>query len=117
MKLKELEKYFLDKKKINAIGHAYLFSNVDYNSIEETIKNICDKCFFLKNKLEFDFNPDIYIIEPEKDIIKKEKILELENCLSKTSQISENKLYIIKECDKLNAAAANCLLKTLEDAK
>ena len=117
MKAIELKKYFTEKKKNNTIGHAYLFSNVKYEDIEEIIKNICEYCFFSNSKLEFDFNPDIYLIEPEKDIIKKEKILELESNLSKTSQISDSKLYIIKECEKLNGAAANCLLKTLEEPR
>lgn len=117
MKISELKKYFLDKNKSNAIGHAYLFSNVNYGDIEEIIKNIVNTCFFSNSNLEFEFNPDIYIIESEKDQIKKEKILELESNLSITSQINNNKLYIIKECDKLNASAANCLLKTLEEPK
>ena len=117
MKANELKKYFSEKKKNNAIGHAYLFSNVNYEDIEETIKSISKSCFFSDNNLDYEFNPDIYIIEPEKDTIKKEKILELESNLSITSQINANKLYIIKECDKLNSSAANCLLKTLEEPK
>lgn len=117
MKICELKKYFLDKKKNSAIGHAYLFSNVNYEDIDELIKSIINTCFFSNSNLEFEFNPDIYIIESEKDKIKKEKILELENNLSITSQINNNKLYIIKECDKLNPSAANCLLKTLEEPK
>ena len=117
MNSKELEKYFSKMKKNNTIGHAYLFSNVKYENIEEIIKKISNSCFFSKSNIDFEFNPDVYIIEPEKDEIKKEKVLELENNLSKTSQISENKLYIIKECEKLNSSAANCLLKTLEEPK
>lgn len=117
MKINELKKYFLEKKKNNAIGHAYLFSNVNYEEIKKLIEDIAKTCFFSNSNLEFEMNPDIYIIESESDTIKKEKILELENNLSITSQLNSNKLYIIKECEKLNGPAANCLLKTLEEPK
>ena len=113
MNIKELKKYFDEKSSLNSIGHAYMFSNTRYENIKELIEYVCFTYLF-KNK-NFENNPDVYIIEPEKNVIKKEKILELENKISITSQVNENKLYIIKECEKLNAFAANCLLKTLEE--
>lgn len=114
MKAEDIKKYFEKRKEINSIGHAYLFFNVKYENIERLIEYILRSIIF-ENQLAINNNPDVYIVEPDKDIIKKEKILELEEKIFKTSQIGNNKVYIIKECEKLNASAANCLLKTLEE--
>lgn len=114
MKIEEIKNYFEERESLNSIGHAYLFSNTNYENIKSAIEYVLNSIIF-KNEIELIDNPDVYFIEPEKNIIKKEKILELEEELSKTSQISNSKVYIIKECEKLNASAANCLLKTLEE--
>ncbi len=114
MKTEEIKKYFEEKDSLNSIGHAYLFSNTNYENIESAIEYILHSIIFKKD-IKIEDNPDVYFIEPEKNVIKKEKILDLEEKLSKTSQISDSKVYIIKECEKLNASAANCLLKTLEE--
>jgi DNA polymerase III delta prime subunit len=113
MDTQDLKKYFDERLQSNSIGHAYLFSNTEYENIKDFIEYICNAILF--NNIGIENNPDLYIIEPEKNIIKKEKILDLEKELSKISQINNNKLYIIKECEKLNSSAANCLLKTLEE--
>ena len=114
MNTEEIKKYFKEKNALNSIGHAYLFSNTIYENIESAIEFILCSIIF-KTDMKILDNPDVYFIEPEKNTIKKEKILELEEKLSKTSQIFNSKVYIIKECEKLNASSANCLLKTLEE--
>lgn len=114
MNIENIKKYFTDKENSNSIGHAYLFSNTNYESIIIAIEYILSSIIF-KNDVKLENNPDIIFIEPEKKVIKKEKILELQEKISKTSQIGNSKVYIIKECEKLNASAANCLLKTLEE--
>ena len=114
MNIEKIKQYFEEKSISNSIGHAYMFSNTNYENIKKAIEYILCSIIF-KNNSSIDENPDVYFIEPEKNVIKKEKILELEENLSKTSQIGDSKVYIIKECDKLNISAANCLLKTLEE--
>ena len=114
MNTEKIKNYFTEKEKLDSIGHAYLFSNTNYENIVNVIEYILCSLIF-KNNIKLDDNPDIYFVESEKNVIKKEKILELEEKISKTSQIGNSKVYIIKECEKLNAAAANCLLKTLEE--
>ena len=59
--------------------------------------------------------PNIKIVEPENDVIKKEQILELKRLFSKTSQIINKKIYIIKNCEKMNKESANTMLKFLEE--
>lgn len=114
MNIEEIKKYFKEKSNSSSIGHAYLFSNTNYENIKSVIEFVLCSIIY-KSNIDIEENSDIYILEPEKNVIKKEKVLELEKKISKTSQISNNKVYIIKECDKLNLSAANCLLKTLEE--
>ena len=59
--------------------------------------------------------PNLFFIEPEKDAVKKEQILELQEEFNKTSLINKPRIYIIKHVDKMTTAAANSLLKFMED--
>lgn len=114
MSIKSIEKYFKTALLSNSLGHAYLFSNVSYEEINEILLSIIQKYIF-NTKEDLKNNPDFYIVEPEKEIIKKDQIFKLRQEIIKTSQNNNTKVYIIKECDKLNSSAANSLLKTLEE--
>lgn len=109
-----LEKYFDKIKLSNSVGHAFLFCNAVYEDFEKEIEAIVNKLFF-EDGISISNNPNIYFVSPDKNVIKKEYITELENNLSTTSQVFDSKVYIIKECDKLNGFSANGLLKTLEE--
>ncbi len=109
-----IKRYFKNLDFNDSIGHAFLFSNSSYDELIECMEETFNKYIFKRN-LSTQNNPDIYIIGPEKNVIKKEAIKDLEEELSKTSQINESKIYIIKECDKLNDYSANSLLKILEE--
>lgn len=114
MSIDSIEKYFRKNMLSGTIGHAYLFSNTNYQNVQNLFNEIIKKYIF-NGKLETNLNPDFYLIEPEKGVIKKEKIIELEQEIMKTSQTNNKKLYIINECEKLNNYSANSLLKTLEE--
>lgn len=110
----KLENYFKKLNEENHIGHAFLIGNVNYMEIEDELKLIFNRYFFYDEVAE-ENNPDIYIVEPEKNNISKEKILDLQNNLNSTSQIHKCKIYIIKEADKMNKYASNSMLKFLEE--
>lgn len=114
MSIDSIEKNFKKNMLNGTIGHAYLFSNVKYSDVKEDFNKIIKKYIF-KSEVELENNPDFFLIEPEKDIIKKDKIIDLEQEIIKTSQSNSNKLYVVSECDKFNSASANSLLKTLEE--
>jgi DNA polymerase-3 subunit delta' len=59
-------------------------------------------------------HPDIYLVQSEKQI-GVDAIREVSNKLNQTAQISLNKVCIILEADSMTEAAANALLKTLEE--
>lgn len=74
----------------------------------------CMKCNDCK-KIDSLSHLDLIYIEPIADMIKKEQIALLIQELSTSSMDSGTKVYIIKEAEKMNTAAANSLLKLLEE--
>lgn len=106
------------------IVQAYLFnySNIEY--IYEYAKSFSKNLICEQNKKEYKnicskIDKEIYtelkIIEPINNCIKKEQLLNLQNEV-KNKPVEGNKIvYIIKNCEKLNQSAANCILKFLEE--
>ena len=110
----------------NKISHSYLFLGVEGIGkkliAKEFAKMIlctgqdkyCDSC---KSCIEFnsDNNPDFNIIEPDGNSLKIEQIRYLQNKIVEKPIISDKKVYIINDSDKMTTEAQNCLLKTLEE--
>lgn len=69
---------------------------------------ICSQC----KKIEKLINPNIFIISPDGDTIKKEQVDNLEHEFALTSDYK--RIFIIKDIDKATPAASNSLLKFLE---
>lgn len=69
---------------------------------------VCSQC----KKIERLINPNIFIISPDGDSIKKEQVDALEHEFSLTSD--SKRVFIIKDIDKATLAASNSLLKFLE---
>ncbi len=74
----------------------------------------CDMCTSCK-KIEQGVHPDIKIVAPEKDIITVNSIREVEEFVSFRPLEGRYKVVIIKEAHKMNHAAANAFLKTVEE--
>ena len=74
----------------------------------------CNAC---KSCIEFDGNnnPDFNIISPEGNSIKIEQIRLMQSKAYEKPIISNRKVYIIDEAEKMTKEAQNCLLKTLEE--
>ena len=109
----------------NKLSHAYL---IDANHYENSfdfvlafVKTIicgkyhssdnCDLCRRIENNNYL----ELKIIETDSSIIKKEQLLELQSDFSRSSIEGNYRIYIIKDCDKMNKHASNCLLKFLEE--
>lgn len=115
----------------NKLSHAYIIEVNDYDSdyllVEAFVKLIlcknnvkkvsdlnCDKCEICR--LVDDGNyPDVLVVEPDGKEIKKGQLLDLQKEYNNKSMLDSNRVYIIKEADKLNLAAANSILKFLEE--
>ena len=85
-----------------------LLSNMTYN---EVISSDIDYFIQIDNG---DY-VDLYVIDPEKNGIKKNQMLDLMNEFNNKSHLNNKKIYIIKECDKFNSHSANTILKFLEE--
>lgn len=122
-KIKEL---LVNSIKNNKTSHSYLFVGTEGIGkkliAKEFAKMIlctdenkyCGKC---KSCIEFDTNnnPDFKIIEPDGNSLKIEQIREFQSKVAEKPIISNRKVYIINDSDKMTTEAQNCLLKTLEE--
>ncbi|MDD4298038.1 MAG: hypothetical protein PHS98_00140 [Bacilli bacterium] len=113
----------------NTVAHAYLFTadnvkeatafalcfaksllcptnNVDYNNCGN-----CSICHRINNN---NF-PELIVIESENLWIKKDELLSLKEELGMKPLEGNKRVYIISEVDKLNAHAANSILKFIEE--
>ena len=110
--------------KNNKTSHSYMFVGTDGIGKKMIAKEfakmiLCTDenkyCGTCKSCIEFDGenNPDFRIIEPDGNSLKIEQIREFQNKVSEKPIISNRKVYIINDSDKMTTEAQNCLLKTL----
>ena len=113
------------------ISHAYLVdaNNNDsaYDFVLAFIKMIIcdshcshlspDKCVNCSvcRRIDDGNYPELKIIQPESLVIKKEQLIELQNEFTMSSIEGKYRIYVIRDCDKMNKQAANSLLKFLEE--
>ncbi len=71
----------------------------------------CKNC----NRIEKELHPDVFFVKPEKGTIKIDAIRGLKENLSLKPLESAFKVIVFEEVELLNLAAANALLKTLEE--
>lgn len=107
-----LEKSYETKK----LSHAYLFEGPEHIGKRTLALGFCELILNNsgKNILE---NPDLIILNPSDSDkqITVEKIRELEKALGLSPYCSKYKIAVIEQAEKMNKAAANALLKTLEE--
>lgn len=122
----EIKKYLEKSIKQNNILHSYLFlgtSGIGKLLIaKEFAKNIlcmdkkedtctCKSCTCFNGRN----HPDFYLINESGENIKIDVIRNLTEKVIEKPIISNKKVYIINDCDKMTKEAQNCLLKTLEE--
>ena len=104
------------------LSHAYLFdmNNCDNgydfimafvcsifcekHSIKKDFAN-CNECNIC-NRVRNQNYPELKIIETDSLVIKKEQLLELQSEFSRSSIEGSYRVYIIKDCDKMNKQAS-----------
>lgn len=122
-------KILLNAVKKEKLTHAYLFETHGYHDALNLIKafikfilcpenysnnQLCAKCTQCQN-IDNNNHLELKIIEPDGMWIKKEQLTELQKEFSKKAIEGNKKVYLIKDADKLNQAAANSILKFLEE--
>lgn len=60
-------------------------------------------------------HPDVHSIIPEKNVVKVKMIRDLTEFFTSTPHCSDHKIAVIHQADCMNVAAANALLKVLEE--
>lgn len=112
--------------KKNRVSHAYLFEGERGTKKFEMAQFLamrllctseekpCGECHNCRRIKHFT-HPNVYVIEPIKNTIKKQQIQDLQTEFSKTSIEPGPKVYIIRNIEKINLQAANSLLKFLEE--
>ena len=79
-----------------------------------TYKDNCENCNICKRISSGNYG-ELNIISPINNVIKKESILNLKKIFQTSSIEGKNQVYIINHVETLNSAAANALLKFLEE--
>ena len=109
----------------NRVAHAYLFEGIEgcgkmltARSLAEAIFcgspepcGVCPPC----RKMRAGHHPDLHLLEPEKGVIKIDRIREMQKELSLRPVEAPKKICIVNQADRMNQAAANAFLKTLEE--
>ena len=122
----EIKEYLNHAIESDNISHSYLFLGTDgigkkmiakefaknilcNNTKDETCTCKSCTCFISDN------HPDFSIINEEGSNIKIEQIRNITEKVIEKPIISDRKVYIINDADKMTKEAQNCLLKTLEE--
>ena len=107
----EIDDYENDFKDVLTLVKALLCQNKDLDDVNKLNCDKCNICSLIDN----DNYPDLYIIEGDDNLIKKEQIIKLEDDFKNTSLLKNKRIYIIKESEKMNDSSSNTLLKFLEE--
>ena len=105
----------------NNVLHSYLFLGKEGIGKKEIAKEILcltkDEECNCKSCIRFDSqnHPDIKIINEESETIKINTVREMIQTVYEKPILSDKKIYIINDCDKMTKEAQNSLLKTLEE--
>ena len=116
----------LKSLKNNKLVQAYLFVCDDVDYIYEYAKDFTKEIIKLSNldenilnniykRIDKDEYTELKIVEPSGLTIKKEQLIDLQNSVLNKPTEANKIVYIIKNCEKLNAASANSILKFLEE--
>ncbi|MCD5396120.1 MAG: hypothetical protein LR000_00345 [Candidatus Pacebacteria bacterium] len=122
--------FLVDSAKLGKISHAYLFVGpqsiekkrvafdfAKFLNCQKTVNNQpcnhCQVCYQIEKKIW----PNLIFIEPENSLISIEKIRQLKEKLSLTSEKHFFKIAIIEKAHLLTFDAQSALLKQLEEPK
>ncbi len=121
--------HFKETIKADHLSHAYIFTGQDGVGKELFTKEFTKSLFCKKSKndscnictncvrIEKGNHPDVFCIEIDEKAkyIKIENIRKLQHAVRLSPIESDYKIFIIKDANRMNEEASNCLLKTLEE--
>lgn len=112
----------------NKVSHAYIIEIDNYDDEMIDVYDFVKMILFNKKHDELkqvnediikfidnNMYPDIKLIEPDGNNIRKRQLLELQSEYSNKSLLNNKRIYIIKNAEKMNQASGNTILKFLEE--
>ncbi|GGD28350.1 DNA polymerase III subunit delta' [Pontibacillus salipaludis] len=104
---------FQGSKGTGKLAMSLLFAKSFFCRFREGVEpcQTCKDCI----RIDSGNHPDVHVIQPEGQSIKKEQILHLQKEFTYTGLESNQKVYIVEDADKMTANASNRLLKFLEE--
>ena len=99
----------------NKLVQAYLFISNDKVFLMEYALSFVKKIINVENQIDNNIYPELKIIEPKNNIIKKEDLSLLQKEFNVKPVIGNKLVYIINGAEKLNSSSANTILKFLEE--
>ena len=120
-KEENIRNYFRILNKSEKLGSSYLFVGDNPSLVKDIIKSIsckeqqdfCNRCWDC-TQLDTESHPDLFMVNPEPNTIKIERIKEAERYLFLRSFRLRRKILLVKGGD-FSPEAANAFLKTLEE--
>lgn len=120
--MKQIIKQFENSIKNNRLSHLYLLTGAPSDVLSEVafklsyliLRKDNDEDNLEQKILNRNF-PNFISINKEGNTLRKEQILNLQNEFSKTSLINGERVYVILDAETMSQAAANSLLKFLEE--
>lgn len=121
--MKEARRFFEQAIQKDRLSHLYLLFGLKGSGKLELaldvayliIKGDKETDVLLRSQVYDRKSPNVMVIEPEGQSIKKEQIIALQQEFSKTSLVKGPRVYIINHIDKMTQSAANSLLKFMEE--
>ena len=121
---KEIKKSLINTVKANKTSHSYMFIGIEGIGKKMIAKEFakmllctdetkyCNNC---KSCIEFDTNnnPDFMLIEPDGNSLKIEQIRILQKKIQEKPIISNNKVYIINNADKMTRRSSKLFTKNI----
>lgn len=114
-------KLLLNSFENNKLVQAYLFVSNDKSFLLDYAISFSKKLITenydekICNMINNNNYPELKIIEPVNNIIKKEQLLELQQSFQLKPTLGNKLVYIINGADKLHVSSANTILKFLEE--
>ena len=108
----EIQELLKQTIKSERASHSYLFIGTEGIGKKLIAEEFAKMLLAVKDT---ENSPDFSIIEPDGNSIKIEQIREFQKKVSEKPIISNKKVYIINDSDKMTEEAQNSLLKTLEE--
>ncbi len=111
----------LNEKKNNKIVQAYLFVSEDKSFLMQYSLDFAKEIITdtyneqISDQIDDNCYPELKIIESNNNTIKKEQLIELQESFSVKPVLGNKLVYIIDGAENLNSAAANTILKFLEE--